>query len=109
MKSDVCDSLRMSNQSIPSKQIIALCYSASTLQALEGWVSSPAVTRSMFLKLTYTLQVEGGGQGDLWNLHEIGPLETDYRTLEEEPIPCTCSGPGHQCNNVFLSYPGHNG
>lgn len=109
MKSDVCDSLRMSNQSIPSKQIIALCYSASRLQALEGWVSSPAVTRSMFLKVTYTVQVEDGGQGDLRNLHEIGPLETDYRTLEEAPIRCTCSGPGRQCNNVFLSYPGQSG
>lgn len=109
MKSDVCDSLRMSNQSIPSKQIIALCYSASRLQALEGWVSSPTVTRSMLLKLTYMVQVEWGGQGDLGNLHEVVLLETDYRTIEEEPIPCTCSGPGYQCNNVFLSYPARNG
>lgn len=61
MKSDVCDSLRMSNQRIPSKQIIALCYSASRLWAQEGWVSSPIVTRSMLLELTSTVQVVGAG------------------------------------------------
>lgn len=45
----------------------------------------PVITRSMFLELTYTAQVEG--QGDLWDLHEVGLLETSYLTFEEGSTP----------------------